>query len=149
MHIEVQRFVSDNDTTISKVYVDGQFVCFGLEDEYRAVKLVHETRIPAGNYQVRLRCEGEHHIKYQQRFGAMHRGMLHIQNVPGFEYILIHCGNTQADTSGCLLVGSGAITEKGNMSISGSGAAYVKLYGMVVSAAADKVLDITFVDGDR
>ena len=42
--------------------------------------------------------------------------MLHITNVPNFEYILIHCGNTDEHTSGCLLVGdsqenNGLITD--------------------------------------
>ena len=55
MEILVDRFVSDDDSTISRVNVDGQFVCFGLEDEYRADKVPGETRIPAGTYRVTLR----------------------------------------------------------------------------------------------
>ena len=31
--------------------------------------------------------------------------MLHITGVPGFSWILIHCGNTDDDTDGCILVG--------------------------------------------
>ena len=53
MMITVDRFKSDADATISKVNVDGQFVCFGLEDEYRAENVANETRIPAGQYQSR------------------------------------------------------------------------------------------------
>jgi len=41
--------------------VDGQFVCFGLEDEYREDKVAGETRIPSGTYQVALRKEGGFH----------------------------------------------------------------------------------------
>ena len=52
MEITVNRFISDNDTTISHINVDGKFICFGLEDEYRENKLVGETRIPAGKYKV-------------------------------------------------------------------------------------------------
>lgn len=74
--------------------------------------------------------------------------MLHIQDVPGFEYILIHCGNTQADTSGCLLVGAGAITDKSNMSISNSRAAYRVFYPLVVDAAANGLLTINFINND-
>ena len=149
MEIQVDRYISDDETTISRVSVDGNFVCYGLEDEYREDKIVGETRIPAGRYQVRLRTEGGHHLKYQKRFPDIHRGMLHIQNVPNFEWILIHCGNTDADTMGCLLVGSQANTQAGNMSISDSSGAYRKFYPMVVDAAAAGDLSINYQDNDR
>ena len=149
MKIAVDRFTSDRDTTLSRVSLDGRFVCFGLEDEFRTIKVADETRIPAGAYSVGLRTAGKHHQQYQQRFPDIHRGMLHIQDVPGFEYILIHCGNTHANTSGCLLVGTGAIAEPGNMSISSSVAAYRKLYPMVVDAAAAGQLQIELFDNDR
>lgn len=149
MKIQVDRFVSDSDTTVSRVSVDGSFVCFGLEDEYRATKLVNETRIPAGRYRVLLRTAGKHHQQYKAQFPDIHRGMLHIQDVPGFDFILIHCGNTQADTSGCLLVGTGAATDENNMSISGSRAAYRRLYPQAAGAAASGSLEIEFMDNDR
>lgn len=149
MKIAVDRFTSDGDTTLSGVSIDGAFVCFGLEDEFRTIKVAGETRIPAGIYPVGLRTAGKHHQQYKQRFADLHRGVLHIQDVPGFEYVLIHCGNTQADTSGCLLVGTGAIAEPGNMSISRSVAAYRRLYPMVADAAAAGRLRIEFFDNDR
>ncbi|MGM9489730.1 DUF5675 family protein [Ideonella sp. YS5] len=148
MDVLVDRFISDNDTTISHVLVDGQFMCFGLEDEYRAEKVMHETRIPAGRYAVRMRNQGSHDSQYRAQFPDIHRGMLHVRDVPGFEFILIHCGNTQADTSGCLLVGSGAVTDVGNMSISSSRSAYRKFYPTVIDAALDGDLWITYVDSD-
>jgi len=149
MPLIVDRFISDSDTTVSRVSLDGSFVCFGLEDEFRADKVADETRIPAGEHPVGLRTAGKHHLQYKQQFPEMHRAMLHVQDVPGFEFILIHSGNTQADTSGCLLVGSGAVTEAGNMSISNSRTAYRTPYPMVVDAAAAGDLRIRFVDGDR
>ena len=106
MEIVVDRFVADDDTTVSRVSVDGRFVCFGLEDEFREEKLASETRIPAGTYDVRLRTEGGHDARYAQRFSDIHKGMLHVRDVPNFTWILIHCGNTDEDTDGCLLVGS-------------------------------------------
>ena len=61
--------------------------------------------IPYGRYEIKLRKEGGFHKRYSDRFPDIHDGMLHITNVPNFEYILIHCGNTDEHTSGCLLVG--------------------------------------------
>ncbi len=148
MQIYVDRFVSDEDTTISRIMVDNRFVCFGLEDEYRPRKVVGETRIPAGTYQVTLRKVGAFHNRYKSRFPDMHRGMLHIRNVPNFEWILIHCGNTDEDTSGCLLVGYQATVERGDMRLLSSVRAYRELYPLVVDAAANNELSIEFADND-
>jgi len=149
MEILVDRFVSDEDSTISRVLLDGSFVCFGLEDEYREHKIPSETRVAAGTYDVRLRTVGGFHQRYQNRYGDLHRGMLHVQEVPDFEYILIHVGNTDEDTAGCLLVGEDAITTQGEMRVNMSRSAYQKLYPMVVDAAARGDLQITYQDNDR
>ncbi len=149
MKILVDRFISDDDSTVSRVLVDDTFVCFGLEDEYREEKLASETRIPAGTYSVLLRKEGSFHNKYMKRFPDMHRGMLHVQDVPGFEFILIHVGNTDEDTAGCLLVGEQAVTTRGDMRVNLSRNAYKEIYPFVVDAAEAGDLNITYQDNDR
>ena len=148
MRITLVRFTSDTDSTVSRISVDGKFVCFGLEDEYRKVKVSSETRIPAGIYNITLRTAGKHHQSYKQYYPDFHIGMLWLQDVPGFQFILIHCGNTQADTSGCLLVGNSATTTPGNMSLSESRLAYAKLYKWVREAARDGTLSIEILDQD-
>jgi hypothetical protein len=149
MICNVYRITSDDDATISTVYVDGGFVCFGLEDEYRAKKVVHETRIPAGVYRVEQRKVGGFHQRYSSRFADIHDGMLHIVGVPEFTNILIHCGNTDDDTSGCLLVGEGAITTPGNLSITSSTAAYKRLYPVLLEGVkSSEGLTIRFHDTD-
>jgi hypothetical protein len=149
MKITVERITSDNDSTISAIFIDGQFQCFGLEDEYRADKVAGETRIPAGEYPVRARTEGGFHNRYSDKFSAIHRGMLHIQDVPGFEWILIHVGNTDDHTAGCLLVGTGANSRQDDMSIQSSVEAYKGFYLEVIDAAVDDDLTIEFIDRDR
>jgi hypothetical protein len=148
MRIVADRFVADNNTTISKVSVDGEFICFGLEDEYREKKVAGETRIPAGTYKVAPRKEGRHYAAYSKRW-RWHRGALWIQNVPGFSYIMIHIGNTEKDTEGCLLVGSYAETTPGKMMIAQSAQAYELLYKKVIGEAEQGRLAITFIDNDR
>lgn len=148
MEIVVDRIKSDDDSTVSCVYVDSKFVCFGLEDEYREEKIPKETRIPAGSYRVTLRKEGGFHNRYQARY-PFHRGMLHVRDVPGFEYILIHTGNTDEDTAGCLIVGEQSITTEGEMRVNFSRNAYQKLYPLVVDAAEAEDLYITYRDSDR
>ncbi len=74
--------------------------------------------------------------------------MLHILDVPNFQWILIHCGNTDEDTAGCLLVGSQAVAEPGDMKIVNSTAAYRRFYPLVADAAENNDLSITVVDND-
>lgn len=149
MEIIVNRFISDSDTTISSVNIDKQRFCFGLEDEYREVKVAGETRIPAGKYQVGVRTIGGFHNRYKKRFSGIHKGMLHIMDVPGFEYILVHCGNTDAHTAGCLLVGEGVTISLEKMTVTRSVAAYCQFYVKVIDAAIMGRLNITFQDNDR
>lgn len=147
MKITVTRFTSDDDSTLSTIDVDGEFVCFGLEDEYREIKKVAETRIPAGLYHVASREFGGFFVRYGHKFD-FHRGMLEITGIPGFKHILIHIGNTDADTAGCLLVGTGCYAQRGNMSLQNSTGAYKKLYKKVIDAAEAGVLEIEVLDRD-
>ena len=148
MLITVDRFRSDDDATISNVKVEDKFVCFGLEDEFRAEKVASETRIPAGRYKVGVQKAGRFHTRYSEKFPAMHRGMLHVEDVPGFTGILIHIGNTDDDTSGCLLVGLHAATMDGEIRVSSSKLAYEKLYPMVIGSAEASELEIVYQDND-
>ncbi len=103
MIIEVLRFSSQSVTTFGNVLLNGKFQCFSVEDRYRKEKVMSETRIPAGFYQIQLREFGRHYEHYVQKY-AGHKGMLWLQDVPGFSDILIHIGNGEKDTSGCILL---------------------------------------------
>jgi hypothetical protein len=96
-----------DDTYTIGVLNTSNFKVFTLEDDYDQTKVYGHTRIPAGTYEIKLRTEGRFHEKYLKRFPGIHKGMLQIINVPNYEYILIHCGNTSDDTAGCVLVGMG------------------------------------------
>lgn len=147
MKITVDRFHSDDEATLSKVLIDDEFFCFGLEDEYRETKIAEETRIPSGEYKMGLRKKGGMHGRYAARYD-FHKGMLHVLDVPDFEWIYIHVGNTDEHTAGCLLVGMGAHTD-GELRVSNSVNAYTALYKKVVEEAGWKSLEIEFLDNDR
>ncbi len=149
MQITQRRFVSDDDTTISLIYVDNRFMCFGLEDEYRPDKVAGETRIDAGTYPVTLRTEGGMTRRYATKFPGLHQGMLWIRDIPNFEYVYFHVGNTDDHTEGCVLVGHGAMTRRDDMSIQASMDAYRMFYAKVVDAAANDNLWLTIIDEDR
>ena len=67
MEIFVERFHSTSDETYSNIYVDGKWICFGLEDEHREEKVAGETRIPSGRYKIGVREFGGFHNIYSDR----------------------------------------------------------------------------------
>ena len=147
MIIRVYRYLSTPDATLSQIYVDEQRICYGLEDGKNFPKIPGKTRIPAGAYQTILRTVGGTHERYLRKFGPeFHKGMLWLQGVPNFQYILIHIGNTVEDTEGCVLLGLGR--DETRMTVSASTSAYKKLYPMVVDAAASGHLWVDVEDGD-
>jgi hypothetical protein len=93
-------------TTISKVLVDGKPFGYCCEDQDRglvrgdmlsyiaSIKVPAQTAIPFGEYEVVM--------TYSNRFKKMLPLLL---DVPGFEGIRIHAGNTKDHTEGCLLIG--------------------------------------------
>ncbi len=133
MELILTRNVHGSDFTLGEIRIGGTLECYTLEDEFRAVKVRGETRIPAGTYTIKLRTSGGFHLNYLKRFGKFfHRGMLHVTDVPGFTHILIHIGNTDEDTAGCVLVGASRDVVKGT--IGGSEIAYRRLYPKVAAA---------------
>jgi hypothetical protein len=104
--LELKRIARKPTYTIGRLYVDGKYLCDTLEDkdrglrqdmvlaEIKRIKVMHQTAIPAGTYKVIVNMSP-----------AKQRLLPRLLDVPGFEGILMHRGNTDADSSGCVLVG--------------------------------------------
>ena len=105
MKLKLVRISSQADSTSGVLFIDDKFACYTLEDEQREVKVYGETAIPLGTYDVKFRNVGGFHDRYKKRFTGLHVGMLELQDVPNFQFILIHCGNTDENTAGCILLG--------------------------------------------
>jgi hypothetical protein len=153
MKLQVLRFSSESDSTNGLLFdvTEGvKFLAYTLEDEKRDEKVMSETRIPAGTYKVKLRTEGGHHNKYSSRYGSMHKGMLWLQDVPNFKWILIHCGNTDEHTAGCLLVGDSQENNqiKENGFIGSSSNAYKRIYPSIAEAIENEKVTIEYIDID-
>jgi hypothetical protein len=95
MILELKRKIFTDDSTIGELSIDGEFVCFTLEDKVRDVKIKAITAIPYGKYEVI--------INFSNRF---QKYMPLLLNVPNYEGVRIHPGNTKNDTEGCILVGN-------------------------------------------
>lgn len=152
MKLEVLRFSSQKDSTngiLFDVTNGRKFLCYTLEDEHRDVKKYGETRVPAGTYNVTLRTVGGFHGRYLKKYGEMHKGMLWVREVPNFEYILIHTGNTDEHTAGCLLLGDSQQANFGesNGFVGSSVNAYKRVYP-AIAEVLEKGGDVTITYTD-
>lgn len=106
MKLKVERLWKKPGYTVGRLYVDGKFFCNTLEDTVRDLnrvrKIPGKTAIPYGEYKVVF--------NWSPKFG---RNLPRLLNVPAFEGILIHPGNTADDSSGCIPVGKN--TEVGRL----------------------------------
>ena len=155
MKLEVIRFSSQNDSTLGLLFdvTHGRkFLCFTLEDEARDTKVMGETRIPAGIYELKLRTEGCYDNRFLKKFGpAFHKGMIWVQNVPNFRWILWHTGNTDEDTAGCLLLGDSSQqnVSKGGF-IGASNDAYKRVYPVIADAIlSGQRVRVKYIDYDN
>ena len=141
MEIKVKRKWKKEAYTIGKMYIDGEYVCDTLEDKDRGltsnmsvaqicdVKVHGETAIPTGRYLVDMKT-------VSPRFGGRAqylfcKGRLpRLCNTPGYQGVLIHCGNTAKDTDGCILVGE----NKAVGQVLNSTATFRKVYTMLKAA---------------
>ena len=140
MELEVIRFNDNGDSTNGLLFDisngERKFLCYTLEDERREKKVYGETCIPEGKYNIGFRRVGGYDARYAKRFSDIHIGMLEVLDVPNFKYILIHCGNTDEDTAGCLLLGDTQSSNKKlrNGFIGKSTQAYKRVYTRIALA---------------
>lgn len=143
--IEVLRYPSEKDWTLSEFLICGKLFGYGVEDEYREVKVHGETRIPNGVYELELthspkfsssyyvsKKTGELSKLQSDDFNEAHK-LITLKNVPGFERILWHWGNTDDDSRGCYIVGSEIGIIKGQKGVLGSRKKYEQIYPMIAS----------------
>lgn len=137
MKLKSQRVNDNGESTFGLFYIDGSFSGFTLEDEFRTQKKYGETRIPEGIYKVELRTEGGFHERYSKKFPDFHIGMLHILGIPGFKLVLIHIGNRDDDTAGCLLLGDSINNNSiGNGFTGRSTQCYKRIYPIIAKELA-------------
>ena len=163
MKLKVIRFSSQEDSSSGLLFdaTNGMsFLCYTLEDERRDVKEMAEPRVPAGVYSIKLRDEGGMTKRYATKYGDMHKGMLCIHNAPNwkietpgmsFQYILIHTGNTDEHTAGCLIIGDSQENNllKKDGFIGRSTQAYKRIYPLISTALiAGKDVTIEYIDLD-
>ena len=111
MDLQLRRIFKGDKYTIGRLYINGKYFSDTIEDVVRDLphfcpdtpkgknctcseKVYAETALPAGEYKITM--------EYSPRFKRI---LPRIHNVPHFIGILIHSGNTEADSAGCIIVG--------------------------------------------
>ena len=127
MELKLVRKLGTNGFTEGRLYVDGEFECFTVEDTDRFLedggsKIQNKTAIPKGKYN----CT----ISMSNRFKKF---LIEVQNVPSFTGVRIHSGNSSKDTEGCIIVGSVNDREDDDW-VGGSRVAYDRLHKKVKQA---------------
>lgn len=147
MKLTLKRIAKRNTYTIGRLFIDGVYFSDVLEDkdrglkqstplnEIKKIKVQHETAIPTGTYEITLNVISPKFSQKQFYKDYANGGRLpRLINVPGFEGILVHAGNTDKDSSGCLLVGENKVVGK----VLNSQETFKKLYKKLQSAK-DKI----------
>ena len=141
MRLELKRIAKREDYTIGRLYVDGEYFCDTLEDKVRDLtretKVYGKTAIPEGTYEVTLRVQSPR-FSQKKQYDFCKGYLPRLLGVPSFEGVLIHGGNTAADTEGCILVGKN--TVKGM--VTDSSATFRKLYSRLSLCSGKITIDV-------
>lgn len=151
MELFLDRRYKGTDYTIGSLYVNGVYECDTLEDtdrgltsdmsveEIESKKVATKTAIPSGTYDITLDVVSPKYSNYSKYSWSKTIGgkVPRLLNVKGFDGILIHPGNTNKDTDGCILVGDNKIKGKVINSI----ATFQELYHVLLKAkvAGEKI----------
>ena len=121
MKITIDRKWKKDTYTIGNLYVNGSLFCNTLEDRDRGIKktdslatikskkIYGETAIPTGTYTIDMTVTSPKYAAVKWYKNLCQGKLPRLNNVPGFEGVLIHPGNTPFDTNGCILVGKNTI----------------------------------------
>lgn len=124
--IVVRRLYRKADYTIGNLYINDKFFCNTLEDpdrgldssmtlaQIKSTKVYGDTAIPYGKYFLTLDTVSPKYSNFTKYpYVKKYKGkMPRILGIKGFDGVLIHAGNTQKDTYGCLLVGENKVKGK-------------------------------------
>ena len=123
MKLTLKRIACKPTYTIGKLYIDGQYFCDTIEDRDRGLtndmplveikkkKVYGETAIPRGVYGLTMNVISPKYSK-KKNFSFTGGRMPRLLNIPGWEGVLIHSGNTASDSLGCIVVGENKVVGK-------------------------------------
>lgn len=123
MKLNLKRYKTPN-YCIGKLTCDGKWICDTIEDvdrglkqsmsvdEIKKIKVVNKTAIPTGTYKITLDVVSPKYGNSPFYKEVCQGKVPRLLNVPGYDGVLIHCGNTEADSAGCIIVGKNKVKGK-------------------------------------
>lgn len=125
MELTLKRIALRSEYTIGKLYVNGEYVCDTIEDTVRdldkdgkfangEVKISGKTAIPYGRYEVTMKVKSPKYSNFTKySWAKKYDGYLpRLLQVPHFDGVLIHVGNSALDSEACVLVGENKVVGK-------------------------------------
>jgi hypothetical protein len=125
------RYLDDGETTLGLIFLRNKFFAYTLEDSHKEVKVEMHTRIPAGIYPIDFnKNETDLTLKYRRNYVNWFDFHLEIKQIPNFQNVYIHVGNTHQNTDGCILIADG-VSAGTSKSLQYSKNAYERFYKTV------------------
>lgn len=143
----LKRIYKGQDYTIGHIYVDGEYICDTIEDKDRGLtdkmseqeiakmKVASKTAIPTGTYKLTLDIVSPKFIQKAYYYNFCKGKLPRLIGVKGFDGVLIHKGNTQKDSAGCIIVGYNKV--KGQ--VVDSQKAFEKLYKIILARGIKEI----------
>lgn len=147
--VTVLRYLDDGTTTLGLLYLGNRFFCYTLEDSHRDLKIPGQTRIPEGRYPLSFNGNlTELTQRYRNRF-PWFEFHIEIKNIPNFDLVYLHIGNSHQDTRGCILLADGVNAGSSEKMVSQSQRAYERFYRSIYPRlTSQSSLEITVLNED-
>ena len=104
MRIEIKRFEEEETHQqtegIATIYQD----CEGCDGEKKVFSF-YTLELPYKNNEFQISCIPKGTYNVEKRYSTKYKNHFHVLDVPNRTYILIHSGNYNTHTKGCILVG--------------------------------------------
>lgn len=147
MKLLLDRFFKGPKYTVGHLYIDGKYFCDTIEDvdrglldsmslaEIQSKKIPSETAIPRGIYKVTLDVVSPKYSKRDFYIKVCKGKVPRLLNVKGFEGILIHAGNTEEDSAGCIILGENKVKGK----VINSRSTFEKFYNTLIKSNSKEI----------
>ena len=155
MNLKLRRRFKGPNYTIGSFYINDEYFCDTIEDTDRGLddnmseaiikgkKIYGKTAIPTGTYKITLNVISPKYSDFNKyKWAKQCEGRIpRLINVKGFDGVLIHVGNTEQDSLGCIIVGENKVKGK----VINSTNTFTKLYSKLKECVNKEDITLTII----